>query len=109
VKITIQKMTGMEEQTLVECGTRDEAELAYEIVDKRLWATNRKIVEAREFIDQVKDPNYRYQFTAFLDSFLGISSQAESLLKKFNVTPPPPEKPVEEPIAGGDGRARRGR
>src|SRR5437870_13856891 len=103
-------MTGIEEQTLVECSTTDEAEAAYEVVDKRLMATNRKIVEAREFIEQVKDPNYRYQFTAFLDTFLGISSQAESLLRKFNVSPPPPDtkSPVADPVSA-DGRARRGR
>ena len=88
MKYVIQKETGLGETSVIELDTLSEAPAAYKALDERLWQTNAKIVEVREFIQQVKDPNYRYLFTSFLDTFLGISSQAESLAQKFKVDPP---------------------
>ena len=93
MKFVIQKETGLGETTVVELsGGREvlaDAPAAYEALDKRLWQTNAKIIEAREFIQQVKDPNYKYLFTGFLDELMGISSQAESLARKAKVEAPP--------------------
>mgnify|MGYP001573202150 FL=1 len=102
MKITIQKTTGIDEVVVVEITQADprrDFQDAIDLIDERLMQTNQKIVEAREFIQQVKDPWYKYQFTAFLDNFLGISSQAESLLRKFNLQPvePPQEPPAQAP------------
>ena len=96
-KYVIQKETGLGETTVVELDLRstdpvaeNEARVrgAYKLMDERLWQTNAKIVEVREFVDQIKDPNYRYLFVSFFDTLMGISSQAESLQKKFKVDPP---------------------
>ena len=89
MKFMIQKQTGLEETSVVELDPNvDDIQQAYAALDGRLSQTNRKIVEVREFIQEIKDPNYRYLFVAFMDQFLGISSQAESLLKKFQIEPP---------------------
>ena len=87
MKYVIQKETGLGESTLVELDTLEKnvVEEAYQRLDARLWQTNAKIVEAREFIQTIKDPNYKYLFTGFLDELMGISSQAESLAKKAKV------------------------
>jgi len=85
----IQKATGLDEQFVVETETWADLAKAFEVADARLATTNNRIVEARGFIQGVKDPHYRYMFTAFLDSFLGISSNAESLQKRFAVERPP--------------------
>ena len=89
MKLMIQKATGLDEQSIVETEQWDDWLKAYELLDARLATTNNKIVAAREFVEAVKDPHYRYMFTSFLDSFLGISSNAESLQKKFGVQRPP--------------------
>ena len=88
-KYVIQKETGLGETTVVELDSLKEAPAAYAALDARLWQTNAKIVEAREFIQTIKDPNYRYLFTGFLDELMGISSQAESIAKKAKVEAPP--------------------
>ncbi|MGH7274521.1 MAG: hypothetical protein ACREIQ_08710 [Nitrospiria bacterium] len=90
MKFVVQKQTGLEETTVVELDSLDVGVIqqTYTALDKRLAQTNQKIVEVREFINEIKDPNYRYLFTCFMDQFLGISSQAESLAKKFKVDPP---------------------
>mgnify|MGYP001582717148 FL=1 len=91
MKFIVQKETGLGETTVFEAagplGAEDIAR-AYQMIDERLMSTNRKIVEAREFIQQVHDPHYRYMFTAFLDNFLGVSGQAEPLLRKFGIYAP---------------------
>ena len=91
MKYVIQKETGLGETTVVELDTLEKhiIEEAYQRLDARLWQTNAKIVEAREFIQTIKDPNYKYLFTGFLDELMGISSQAESLAKKAKVDAPP--------------------
>ena len=91
MKFVIQKSTGLDEQVLIELDDLNEGRIAsaFKACDERLAQTNRKIVEVREFINQIKDPNYRYMFTAFMDQFLGVSSNAEPLLRKFKVEPPP--------------------
>ena len=89
MKLMIQKATGLDEQSIVETEEWGDWLRAYVLLDERLAATNNRIVAAREFVEAVKDPHYRYMFTSFLDSFLGISSNAESLQKKFGVTRPP--------------------
>ena len=88
MKVVIRKQTGLDEEMLFELEQLSDIPSALIHADKRLAQTNQKVVEVREFISQVKDPNYRYLFTAFLDQFLGISSNAESLLRKFKVEPP---------------------
>ena len=88
MKIVVQKMTGLEETIVAELDQLSDLVPALEAMDKRLAKTNAKIVEVREFMSQIKDPNYRYLFITFLDSFLGISSNAESLLRKFGITAP---------------------
>ena len=92
MKYVIQKETGLAETTVVELEggleVLKEAQAAYKTIDDRLWQTNRKIVEVREFIAQIKDPNYRYLFVSFFDTLMGISSQAEPLQRKFNVEAP---------------------
>ena len=92
MKYIIQKETGLGETTVVELdGGRDilaDAPAAYEALDKRLWQTNEKIVEVREFVSQIKDPNYRYLFVCFFDALMGISSQAEPLARKLKVEAP---------------------
>ena len=90
MKFVIQKETGLGETSVVELDRLDGAEIkaAYKHLDERLWATNAKIIEAREFISQVKDPNYKYLFTGFLDELMGISSQAEPLARKFKIEAP---------------------
>ena len=91
MKFVIQKETGLGETSVVELDRLDSEEIkaAYKHLDERLWATNAKIIEAREFISQVKDPNYKYLFTGFLDELMGISSQAEPLARKAKVDAPP--------------------
>lgn len=89
MKLMIQKATGLDEQSIVEVETFADWARAYEAMDQRLKVTNDRIVAAREFVEAVKDPHYRYMFTSFLDSFLGISSNAESLQKKFGINRPP--------------------
>ena len=88
MKFVIQKGTGLDETTVVELDDMSNVDAAYKALDKRLGQTNQKIIEVREFIQEIKDPNYRYLFTSFMDQFLGISSQAESLAQKFKVDPP---------------------
>ena len=90
MKYVIQKETGLGETTVVELDTTDAESVhaAYLRLDERLWQTNAKIVEVRDFIAQIKDPNYRYLFVSFFDSLLGISSQAEPLQRKYKVDPP---------------------
>ena len=94
MKFVVQKETGLGEMTVVEAEFGGPAmmksitEEAYAAIDARLMQTNRKIVEAREFIQQVHDPYYCYMFTAFLDNFLGVSGQAEPLLRKFGISAP---------------------
>ena len=90
MKYVIQKETGLGETTVVELDSLQAGEVrnAYKLLDERLWQTNAKIVEIRDFIAQIKDPNYRYLFVSFFDSLLGISSQAEPLQRKFKVDPP---------------------
>ena len=92
MKVVIQKGTGLDEQVLIEVEgagpLEQDVQDAFKIIDARLWQTNRKIVEAREFISKIPSPHYRYMFTAFLDGFLGVSSQAEPLLRKFGVDAP---------------------
>lgn len=92
-KYVIQKETGLGETSVVEMDIdlragSDQVKAAYKHLDERLWQTNAKIVEVREFVDQIKDPNYRYLFVTFFDGLMGISSQAESLARKFKVEPP---------------------
>mgnify|MGYP001610293178 FL=1 len=90
MKYVIQKETGLGETTVVELDSLQAGEVrnAYKLLDERLWQTNAKIVEIRDFITQIKDPNYRYLFVSFFDSLLGISSQAEPLQRKYKVDPP---------------------
>ena len=90
MKYVIQKETGLGETTVVELDTTDaeSVQAAYTRLDERLWQTNSKIVEVRDFIAQIKDPNYRYLFVSFFDSLMGISSQAEPLQRKFKVDAP---------------------
>ena len=88
MKYVIQKETGLGETSVVELDSFDGVEKAYEELDKRLWATNQKIVEVREFVSQIKDPNYRYLFVSFFDALMGISSQAEPLARKLKVEAP---------------------
>ena len=90
MKYVIQKETGLGETTVVELDTTDaeSVQAAYTRLDERLWQTNSKIVEVRDFVNQIKDPNYRYLFVSFFDSLLGVSSQAEPLQRKFKVDPP---------------------
>ena len=87
-KYVIQKETGLGETSVFEGDSLADYEAAHKAFDARLWQTNAKIVEVREFVDQIKDPNYRYLFVSFFDTLMGISSQAESLQKKFKVDPP---------------------
>ena len=91
MKFVIQKETGLGETTVVELDdlSLSDIQQAYQRLDDRLWQTNAKILEVRGFVDQIKDPNYRYQFVAFFDTLMGISSQAELLQRKFKVDPPP--------------------
>ena len=90
MKYVIQKETGLGETTVVELDTLDAKEVhdAYLRLDERLWQTNGKIVEVRDFIAQIKDPNYRYLFVSFFDTLMAVSSQAEPLQRKFKVEPP---------------------
>ena len=90
MKYVIQKETGLGETTVVELDTIDSESVhtAYLRLDERLWQTNSKIVEVRDFIAQIKDPNYRYLFVSFFDTLMGISSQAEPLQRKFKVDAP---------------------
>ena len=90
MKFVIQKETGLGETSVVELDSMDVGLIreAYKALDERLWATNAKIIEAREFINTIKDPNYRYLFVGFLDELMGISSQAEPLARKLKVDAP---------------------
>ena len=90
MKYVIQKETGLGETTVVELDTVDKETVhaAYQRLDERLWQTNAKIADVRDFVNQIKDPNYRYLFVSFFDSLIGISSQAEPLQRKFAVEPP---------------------
>ena len=90
MKFVIQKGTGLDETSVIELDelTPTVVQQAYKLLDARIAQTNQKIIEVREFIQEIKDPNYRYLFTSFMDQFLGISSQAESLAQKFKVDPP---------------------
>ena len=90
MKFVVQKETGLGETTVVELDTVDQETVqeAYKRLDERLWATNAKIIEIRNFVDQIKDPNYRYLFVGFFDTLLGVSSQAEPLQRKLKVEPP---------------------
>ena len=96
MKYVIQKETGLGETSVVELDvnliTDPTAEMAirkaYKALDERLWQTNEKIVEVREFVSQIKDPNYRYLFVSFFDTLMGISSQAEPLARKLKVEAP---------------------
>ena len=88
MKFVIQKETGLGETSVVELDNFDEVEKAYTALDARLWQTNSKIVEVREFVSQIKDPNYRYLFVSFFDTLMGISSQAEPLARKMKVEAP---------------------
>lgn len=88
MKLVIQKETGLGETCVFEGDKIEDFWAAHQAFDKRLWATNAKIVEVREWVQQIKDPNYRYLFVTFFDGLMGISSQAESLAKKFKVDPP---------------------
>ena len=90
MKYVIQKETGLGETTVIELDSLQAGDVhhAYTLLDERLWQTNAKIVEVRDFIAQIKDPNYRYLFVSFFDSLLGISSQAEPLQRKYKVDPP---------------------
>ena len=90
MKFVIQKETGLGETSVVELDRLDADEIksAYKALDERLWQTNAKIIEAREFINTIKDPNYRYLFVGFLDELMGISSQAEPLARKLKVDAP---------------------
>lgn len=96
-KFVIQKETGLGETSVFEIDSlRDDKSewvegairSAYKLLDERLWQTNQKIVEVREFMAQIEDLNYRYLFVTFFDQMMGISSQAESLARKFKVDPP---------------------
>ena len=91
MKFVIQKETGLGETTVVELEGATaiaDAPAAYKALDARLWDTNAKIADVRDFVNQIKDPNYRYLFVSFFDSLMGISSQAEPLARKFKVDPP---------------------
>ena len=90
MKYVIQKETGLGETSVVELDTVDKYTVheAYQRLDERLWQTNAKIADVRDFVNQIKDPNYRYLFVSFFDSLIGISSQAEPLQRKFKVEPP---------------------
>ena len=90
MKYLIQKETGLGETTVVELDTirKEEVHEAYHRLDERLWQTNAKIIEIRNFVDQIKDPNYRYLFTTFFDALMGVSSQAEPLQRKLKVDAP---------------------
>lgn len=88
MKISVQRETGLGEVTVIETDTLSDLPETYKRLDDRLQQHNAKVVEARQFVQQVKDPNYRYLFTAFLDQFLGLSSSAQSLLQRFNLQPP---------------------
>ena len=90
MKYVIQKETGLGETTVVELDTIDQETVAeaYKRLDERLWQTNAKIIEIRGFVDQIKDPNYRYLFTTFFDTLMGVSSQAEPLQRKLKVDAP---------------------
>lgn len=87
-KYVIQKETGLGETSVFEGETVKEYQEAHEAFDARLAYTNQRIVEVREFMQQIKDPNYRYLFVTFFDQLMGISSQAEPLARKFKVEPP---------------------
>ena len=90
MKYVIQKETGLGETSVVELESLEPGTIreAYKALDDRLWQTNSKIVEVRDFIAQIKDPNYRYLFVSFFDTLMGISSQAEPLQRKFKVDAP---------------------
>ena len=90
MKFVIQKETGLGETSVVELDTLDVDVIhsAYKALDERLWQTNAKIADVREFMSQIKDPNYRYLFVTFFDQLMGISSQAEPLQRKFKVEAP---------------------
>lgn len=87
-KYVIQRETGLGETSVFEGDNLEDYKVAQAAFDKRLWDTNAKIVEVREFMAQIKDPNYRYLFVTFFDQLMGISSQAESLARKFKVDAP---------------------
>ena len=87
-KYVIQKETGLGETSVFEGDNVKDYLEALDAFDGRLAQTNQKIVEVREFMAQIKDPNYRYLFVTFFDQLMGISSQAEPLARKFKVDPP---------------------
>ena len=87
-KFVIQTETGLGETSVFEGDTVEGYQAAVKAFDARRAETNQKIVEVREFMTQIKDPNYRYLFVTFFDQFLGISSQAEPLGRKFKVDAP---------------------
>lgn len=87
-KYVIQKETGLGETSVFEGESAEAYEAAQKAFDARLAYTNQRIVEVREFMQQIKDQNYRYLFVTFFDQFMGISSQAEPLARKFKVDPP---------------------
>ena len=88
MKLVIQKETGLGETCVAEVSTIEDFWASHKAFDERLWATNQKIIEVRDFVAQVKDPNYRYLFVSFFDGLMGISSQAEPLARKFKVEAP---------------------
>lgn len=88
MKLVIQKETGLGETCVFEGDKLEDFWEAHKAFDERLWATNQKIVEVREFIGQIKDPNYRFLFVNFFDTLMGVSSQAEPLQRKMKLDPP---------------------
>ena len=88
MKLVIQKETGLGETCVAELDNLTDYWAAHKAFDERLWATNQKIVEVRDFVSQIKDPNYRYLFVNFFDTLMGISSQAEPLQRKLKLDPP---------------------
>lgn len=87
-KYVLQYTTGLNETSVFEGDSAEDYREAIKEFDRRSAETNQKIVEVREFMANIKDPNYRYLFVTFFDQFLGISSQAEPLGQKFKVDAP---------------------
>lgn len=95
MKLMIQKTTGMDETSVIEFeGANplaikpEEVVAAYEMLDARLRVTNDRIARVRNFVNDIKDPNYRYLFTAFFDQCLGVGNETQSLLKRYGVERP---------------------
>ena len=65
MKLVIQKETGLGETCVVEVegmsqATAHDVAYGFEVLDGRLQRHNAKVVEARQFVQGIKDPNYRY-------------------------------------------------